>query len=60
MILDLARLIPQIIVIGLILLFFVSFWLFVSRMITRKKNIEISVRRMEEKLDLIFEKINKD
>jgi len=60
MVLDLYRIIPQIIVIGLILLFFVSFWLFVSQIITSRRNTEISVRRIEEKLDLIIEKIKKD
>lgn len=60
MVLDVYRIIPQFIVIGLIVLFFVSFWLFVTRIITSRKNTEISVRRIEEKLDIIIEKINKD
>jgi len=60
MVLDIYRIIPHIIVIGLLVMFFVSFWLFVSRMITRTRNIENSVRRIEEKMDLIIEKIKND
>jgi len=60
MLLDVYRIIPQIIVVGLIVLFFVSFWLFVSRMITSRKNAEISIKRIEEKLDVIIEKLKKD
>ena len=54
---SLYAIIYKIVIIGLIIVFFVSFWLFVNRMISSRRNTEISVKRIEEKLDLIINKI---
>lgn len=58
---DLARLlgvIYPIIVIGLIVLFLVSFYLFVNRMITSRRHTVASLRSIEQKLDLIVNELN--
>jgi len=43
---------------GLIVLFLVSFYLFINRMVTSRRDTVISLRNIELKLDLILNEMN--
>lgn len=58
---DLPRvmgMIYPILVVGLIVLFLVSFYLFINRMVTSRRDTVISLRNIEHKLDLILNEMN--
>jgi len=58
---DLPRvmgMIYPILVAGLIVLFLVSFYLFINRIVTDRRNTVMSLRNIELKLDLILNEMN--
>lgn len=50
--------IAQVIVIALIILFFVSLYLFVNRIVSHTRKTEASLKRMEEKMEILIKEIS--
>lgn len=49
-----------VIVVGLMILFLVSFYLFINRLITSRRNTVSSLQNIEHKLDLILSQLSKE